>query len=225
MTRRGLIDSVVIVLTVCFVVKARAAFPSGGEYDSAGRANAVDADASGALPAFRARVADAFTQGFGGVVDFEGGGVTGNNVLDFDFGPGGNAKRLRLSASDNLGHYNHVPPFFDWVEPISGDRSLGSLDLVQGGSDPDLFFIPTALTGGAAGEALAEIGFTLLSRQGAAQDVAATAQFSDGSSSGERVDLSVGDGPTVQSVPVSTSASTPTASWSASVDLDRKSVV
>ena len=182
MTRRG--ATVPVLLSAVWVVAgARAAFPTGGEYDSAGRANAVDADAAGTLAAFRARVAGAFAQGSGGVVDFDAGAVSGNNVLDFDFGPGGDAKRLRLSASDNLGHYTYAPPFFAWAEPVSGDRSLGSLDLAQGGSDPHLHFIPTALTGGAAGEALTEVGFTVLSREGAAQGVAATARFSDGSSS------------------------------------------
>ena len=183
MTRRCVIRAawLGVLAVVSCAPRARAAFPTVGDYDSAGRTNAVDADAAGVLGAFKARVADAFARGFGGVADFEAGAVSGNNVLDFDFGPGGSSKRLRLSASDNLGYY--TSPFHTWVEPISGDRSLGSAGLAQGGSDPDLYFLPTALTGGAAGEALTEVAFTVLSREGAAQDVSATARFSDGSSS------------------------------------------
>ena len=183
MNRRGLIVATWLLSTVSLAATAGAAFPVGGEYDSTARANAVDADASSGIAAFEARLAAAFALGSGGVVDFDAGDVSGNNVLDFDFGPAASPKRLRLSASDNLGHYTFAPPFFEWAEPISGDRSLGSLDLVQGGSDPHTYFIPTALTGGAAGEALTEVGFTLLSRRDAPQDVSATAQFSDGSSS------------------------------------------
>lgn len=178
--------------------RALAAFPTVATYDEAARANAVDVDATASLAAFTADVASAHALGFGGVADFDTGSISGNNVVDIDFGPGGSAKRLRMSASANLAHHTFIAadPVFNRFEPISGSRSIGPSNFTTGSGNPDLNYslLPFGglFAGGAPGEAVVQVAFTLLSRNSAAfpQQVTVSAEFSDDSVASETRTLS-----------------------------------
>jgi hypothetical protein len=155
-------------------------FGTVATYDSPSNSNTVDTD-TGGLVSFSADVATAYGLEQGGVVDFLAGfgtslnpsSVSSNFTIDFGIA---NSKSLSVASTDGLHIYtNNVA---GQVTPISDTQAF----LTDSDFNFSLAFGP--ITGGDMGEAIAEVGFTILSRNvGGDAVVNVTANFSGGGSS------------------------------------------
>lgn len=154
-------------------------FGTVGTYDAATNANAVDTD-TGGLAAFTTDVAAAFALNQGGVVDFLAGiGTTGNPTsvsanFSIDFGTSA-GKTLAVTSTDGLHIYNNNVA--GQVTPISDTQAFLT------DSNPNFSLTFGSITNGDIGEAVAQVGFTILSRNvGGDAQVDVVANFSGGGS-------------------------------------------
>jgi autotransporter-associated beta strand protein/VCBS repeat-containing protein len=165
------------------VTSVNATFDTVGIYDSTSNANTVDVEAPGnasTLADFKNDILTAFQGNQGGVVDFATGftitGTPTNVSPNFTLGYGANGtKALAVTSTDGLHIYNTNVQ--GQVTPIS-DTSTFLTD-----SDRAFSLSFGAITNGDVGEAVTEVGFTVLSRNTTEAIITVTAHFSGGGSS------------------------------------------
>lgn len=146
------------------------------DYDSTNNPNTVDrfvegnADAS-SYSAFQSAVSSAFTAGNGGVLNFD---LTGNQnnqrTITGNFG-GGKVLTIESSNEVNAQSSSNIPG-------ISGDRFL----FESASSTPQVTTYSFTVSGGAPGEYVSQVGFTLLTRANAGGNptISASVRYTDG---------------------------------------------
>ena len=165
---------------------AAISMPAVGVYDSTNNANTVDRYANGdatSYGTFVAAVASAFAAGNGGVVNFDSNLINSQSSITTTYASG--AKTLNISTNVDVNAQTSAN-----ITGISGtntnsvnDQPTGGFFLQSSAGQSTIFTIG-AIDGGAPGEYVSQIGFTLLSRinGGGTPAITATAMFSDGSS-------------------------------------------
>lgn len=194
-----------IFIAIAFIAVAplgHAGFIVGtGVYDeNTVQTNAVDTEATTLTSsAFGSMTQTAYTNGNGGVIDFDSGGtfdieapVNGTPYFNITFGSS-NEKSVRVERTDGGGYTD--PTSDDQRTAISGSlwmsaRGKGGPTNPNGvsGDVTDFVFEFGDISGGATNEVISSIGATILSRDNDTLsdgvDFTATAYFNDGTDSG-----------------------------------------
>lgn len=157
---------------------------AGGVYDSPDNPNTIDRYAPGTslsgYNTFKSAVSTAFTAGNGGVGSFDTGIIGSQSGININYGTG---KTLNISTSvlvnsqvsDNIVGISGINP--------SGNKSPNGGFLFQSVAGQIASYGLGSITGGAPGEYVSQLGFTVLSRNGGGSPtMTATAYFSDGTS-------------------------------------------
>ena len=155
-----------------------------GVYDSTDNPNTVDRYAPGTslsgYNTFKSDVASAFTAGMGGVGTFDTGLTGSQSGINISYGTG---KTLNISTSVTVN-----AQVSDNIVGISGTNPSANSSpnggfLFQSSAGQIASYGFGTITGGAPGEYVSQLGFTILSRNGGGTPtVRAAAYFSDGTS-------------------------------------------
>ena len=153
-----------------------------GVYDSTDNPNTVDRYAPGSslssYNTFKSNVASAFAAGMGGVGTFDTGLIGSQSGINIAYGTG---KTLNITTSVNVNAQTS-----DNIVGISGTNPSANTSpnggfLFQAVAGQIASYGFGTITGGAPGEYVSQLGFTILSRNGGGTPtVTATAYFSDG---------------------------------------------
>jgi len=183
------------LLGIAILSSAEAAFVAVGTYDEQiSQPNAVDSDAGSFSGSgtqltvtgsgdFDDDVAAAFSQGLGGVIDFDSGSLTDGTTIDVTYAAG--SKNLQVTRTD--GNYALSVTAADGTNQQQGTAISGT-EVLAGfgytGYELSLAVGPITDVGSGAtlDEKVVELGFTILSRDrgGYPTDVTATANYSGG---------------------------------------------
>lgn len=149
------------------------------DYDSTNNSNTIDRYATGnagTYATFSASVANAFTAGKGGVINFDTALVSSQRGITTSFA--GNSKTLNIGTNVDVNAQTSAN-----IIGISGTNNSTGGFFLQSSSTAGQFTILTfdSITNGSPGEYVSEIGFTILSRinGGGAPTITATVLFSD----------------------------------------------
>jgi hypothetical protein len=148
-----------------------------GVYDSPNNSNTVDRTASGNVATFTADVATAFGAGLGGVINFDGQNFNGLDDISARFGIGF-SKTLTIDTSAPFNNQSSSN-----IRAISGTENVGTGQFLLAASGSQFYtFTIGEIVGGAEGEGVTQLGFTVLTRNGGGTpSISALATFSDGS--------------------------------------------